>query len=73
MFTIFFQVKYVWTSGRLCDFKGCDRPDLLPNNINGWFWTAELQKLAPTTDRRQGDWSGKFSLKYHEIRFDATD
>jgi hypothetical protein len=25
--------------------------------VNGWFWTAELQKLAPTTDRLQGDWS----------------
>lgn len=57
MHIVNFQVKYIWTSGRLCDFKGCDRPDLLPNNINGWFWTAELQKLAPTTDRRQGDWS----------------
>lgn len=60
--TIFFaflilQVKYIWTSGRLCDFKGCDRPDLLPTNVNGWFWTAELQKLAPTTDRLQNDWS----------------
>lgn len=51
------QIKYIWTSGRQCDFKGCDRPDLVPNNINGWFWTAELQKLAPTTDRRQSDWS----------------
>ena len=28
-----------------------------PVSINGWFWTAELQKLAPTTDRRQNDWS----------------
>lgn len=53
----FFQVKYIWTSGRLCDFKGCDRPDLLPTSVNGWFWTAELQKLAPTTDRLQNDWS----------------
>lgn len=51
------QQKYIWTSGRLCDFKGCDRPDLQPVSINGWFWTAELQKLAPTTDRRQNDWS----------------
>lgn len=51
------QVKYIWTSGRLCDFKGCDRPDLLPTTVNGWFWTAELQKLAPTTDRQQNDWS----------------
>lgn len=53
----FLQQKYIWTSGRLCDFKGCDRPDLQPVSINGWFWTAELQKLAATTDRRQNDWS----------------
>ncbi|XP_058125035.1 uncharacterized protein LOC131283242 [Anopheles ziemanni] len=49
--------KYIWTSGRLCDFKGCDRPDLQPTSVNGWFWTAELQKLAPTTVRNQNDWS----------------
>ncbi|KYN34366.1 hypothetical protein ALC56_11473 [Trachymyrmex septentrionalis] len=51
------NIKYIWTSGRLCDFKGCDRPDLQPLHINGWFWTAELQKLAPTNDRSQNDWS----------------
>lgn len=54
---LYLQQKYIWTSGRLCDFKGCDRPDLQPTSVNGWFWTAELQKLAPTTDRRQNDWS----------------
>jgi len=51
------NVKYIWTSGRLCDFKGCDRQDLQPVHINGWFWTAVLQKLAPTTNRAQNDWS----------------
>ncbi|XP_045472260.1 uncharacterized protein LOC123679000 [Harmonia axyridis] len=51
------NVKYIWTSGRLCDFKGCDRADLQPLSINGWFWTAVLQKLAPTTQRDQNDWS----------------
>jgi hypothetical protein len=51
------NVKYIWTSGRLCDFKGCDRPDLQPININGWFWTAELKKLPPTNNRAQNDWS----------------
>ncbi|ERL87951.1 hypothetical protein D910_05339 [Dendroctonus ponderosae] len=51
------QVKYIWTSGRKCDFKGCDRPDLLPNEVNGWFWTATLEKLAPATQRDQNDWS----------------
>ena len=34
------NVPYFWTSGRLCDFDGCDRPDLFPKNINGWFWSA---------------------------------
>ncbi|KAB0802250.1 hypothetical protein PPYR_04436 [Photinus pyralis] len=51
------HVKYIWTSGRLCDFKGCERPDLQPVSINGWFWTATFQKLAPTTSRDQNDWS----------------
>lgn len=67
----------------MCDFAGCDRPDLQPVQTHGWvnfnkifhhflyftrymrifliwidqFWTAELQKIAPTTDRSQGDWS----------------
>ncbi|KAJ9583435.1 hypothetical protein L9F63_022221 [Diploptera punctata] len=50
------KVKYIWTSGRLCDFKGCDRPDLKPLPINGWFWTAELKKLAPSNNRVQNDW-----------------
>ena len=57
LFFIFPQQKYIWTSGRVCDFKGCDRPDLQPTSVNGWFWTAELQKLAPTTNREQNDWS----------------
>lgn len=51
------KVKYIWTSGRLCDFTGCDRPDLQPLSLNGWFWAAELQKLAPTNERSQNDWS----------------
>ncbi|KAJ8982527.1 hypothetical protein NQ317_018568 [Molorchus minor] len=51
------KVKYIWTSGRLCDFKGCERADLQPAIVNGWFWTAVLQKLAPATQRDQNDWS----------------
>ena len=34
------NVPYFWTSGRLCDFDGCDRPDFFPKNLNGWFWSA---------------------------------
>ncbi|XP_014240141.1 uncharacterized protein LOC106661352 [Cimex lectularius] len=57
------KIKYIWTSGRVCDFKGCDREDLQPNRVNGWFWTSDLQKLPPTTDRSQNDWSESGGLK----------
>jgi hypothetical protein len=43
------DVDYIWTSGRECDFKGCeDRKDLLPLNINGWFWSSNRKMIAPT-------------------------
>nr|CAD7203898.1 unnamed protein product [Timema douglasi] len=43
------DVPYIWTSGRLCDFKGCEnRRDLEPKNVFGWFWSATRQKMAPT-------------------------
>uniref|UniRef100_T1H8Y7 C-type lectin domain-containing protein n=2 Tax=Rhodnius prolixus TaxID=13249 RepID=T1H8Y7_RHOPR len=57
------KVKYIWTSGRICDFKGCDRADLQPRRTNGWFWTSDLQKLPPTTDRNQNDWSNSGGIK----------
>ncbi|KAK6633217.1 hypothetical protein RUM44_003818 [Polyplax serrata] len=58
------QQKYIWTSGRLCDFKGChDREDLKPVDVNGWFWSAELKKLAPVTNRQQTDWSPSGGIK----------
>ncbi|XP_066258590.1 uncharacterized protein [Euwallacea similis] len=51
------NITEIWTSGRICDFKGCDREDLLPLEINGWFWSATFQKLPPTTSRDANDWS----------------
>lgn len=51
------NVRYIWTSGRKCNFNGCDRPDLQPANINGWFWSGSGAKIGPTTQRNTGDWS----------------
>lgn len=52
------NVKYIWTSGRKCNFKGCsERPDQHPNLINGWFWSGSGVKLGPTNNRNNGDWS----------------
>jgi len=52
------NVPYFWTSGRLCDFDGCDRPDFFPKNINGWFWSANQVRLNPTNGSAFHDWSG---------------
>jgi len=53
-------VKYIWTSGRKCNFDGCDRPDLQPPLVNGWFWSGSSARIAATnsTIGWRGDWSG---------------
>lgn len=51
------NVRYIWTSGRKCNFAGCDRADLQPPNVNGWFWSGSGAKIGPTTQRNTGDWS----------------
>ncbi|TRY66917.1 hypothetical protein TCAL_04358 [Tigriopus californicus] len=50
------DLAYIWTSGRLCNFKGCDREDLQPTRINGWFWSGSGVKMAPT-DKAPPGWS----------------
>ena len=50
-------MHYIWTSGRKCNFNGCNRPDLQPPNVNGWFWSGSGAKIGPTTQRSSGDWS----------------
>lgn len=58
------KIEYCWTSGRLCDFKGCDRKDLLPLNINGWFWSGSEAKMRPTNERSKfNDWSNTGALR----------
>jgi hypothetical protein len=55
LFIFLDDVPYIWTSGRLCDFKGCEgRRDLIPLNIFGWFWSSTRGKMAPTNQRPPG-------------------
>ena len=53
------NVKYIWTSGRKCNFDGCDRPDLQPPIVNGWFWSGSSSRIPATnsTFGWPGDWS----------------
>ncbi|XP_071535615.1 L-selectin-like [Panulirus ornatus] len=55
------NVNSVWTSGRKCNFDGCDEPHLQPININGWFWSANQKRMPPTNKKGgwRGDWSNK--------------
>ena len=48
------KLPYIWTSGRLCNFKGCDREDLQPLIVNGWFWSGSGVKLARTDEKPTG-------------------
>ena len=71
------DLAYIWTSGRLCNFKGCDRDDLQPVQVNGWFWSGSGVKMAPTNSTPPGwsyqPWSGieksikKGNLFFREI------
>ncbi|MCL4120058.1 UNVERIFIED_CONTAM: hypothetical protein GTU68_036414, partial [Idotea baltica] len=60
------NLTYIWTSGRLCDFTGCEtRTDLLPLKVNGWFWSNTNTKMAPTNKSPPG-WSFQpWSTKGH--------
>lgn len=51
------RIRYIWTSGRKCNFEGCNRRDQQPNLINGWFWSGSGVKIGPTNNRANGDWS----------------
>ncbi|CAL4133064.1 unnamed protein product, partial [Meganyctiphanes norvegica] len=49
------KIDYLWTSGRICDFKGCeDRHDLKPLNVKGWFWSGNRKEIP---DTNQSTWS----------------
>lgn len=56
----FMQINNItdfWTSGRLCDFDGCEnRTDLIPKNIFGWFWSGNRAKIFPT-NKRPPNWN----------------
>ena len=50
-------LRYIWTGGRKCNFNGCDRPDLSPNIVNGWFWAARRTRIPAKGKCNYCDWS----------------
>jgi hypothetical protein len=39
------KLEYTWTSGRKCNFAGCDKPSLQPVIEKGWFWASSKKKI----------------------------
>jgi len=63
------DLPYIWTSGRLCNFKGCDREDLQPVRVNGWFWSGSGVKMAPTNSTPPGWTYQPWSFTGHKTQF----
>eukprot|EP00095_Tigriopus_kingsejongensis_P011520 maker-scaffold33_size549341-snap-gene-0.21 protein:Tk11520 transcript:maker-scaffold33_size549341-snap-gene-0.21-mRNA-1 annotation:"PREDICTED: hypothetical protein LOC100645018" len=67
------DIAYIWTSGRLCNFKGCDREDLQPTSVNGWFWSGSGVKMAPT-DKNPPGWTYQpWSFTGHKTKLEGKD
>jgi len=62
------ETKYIWTSGRLCNFDGCDRPEFFPKDINGWFWSANQARLRPTNTDNKWSHTGGSGRKQPDSR-----
>jgi len=53
------KVDSIYSSGRKCNFKGCEGDHLQPINVKGWFWPGAGNSQIPPTDRDDEDtaWS----------------
>lgn len=67
------DLAYIWTSGRLCNFKGCDRDDLQPTIVNGWFWSGSGVKMAPTNATPPGWPYQPWSYTGHKTQFEGRN
>ena len=67
------DLPYIWSSGRLCNFKGCDREDLQPPTVNGWFWSGSGVKMAPTNSTPPGWTYQPWSYTGHKTQFEARN
>ena len=51
------DIPYIWTGGRKCNFKGCERKDLQPSIVNGWFWASTNMRIPNKRRCKYCDWS----------------
>ena len=58
----FDNVDFIWTGGRKCNFPGCERSDLQPAIVNGWYWAPTGQRILPPRRCGYCGWSASGGL-----------
>eukprot|EP00095_Tigriopus_kingsejongensis_P001575 maker-scaffold907_size82601-snap-gene-0.24 protein:Tk01575 transcript:maker-scaffold907_size82601-snap-gene-0.24-mRNA-1 annotation:"c-type lectin precursor" len=51
------SIPYIWTGGHKCNFRGCERQDLQPAIVNGWYWAPTGIRIRPPGQCSACDWS----------------
>jgi len=60
------DIHYIWTGGRKCNFRGCDRPDLQPAIENGWYWAPTGKRIPPPRRCGYCEWSRSGGLNQRQ-------
>lgn len=50
------DIRTLWTSGRLCDFPGCNGTFTGDVWVNGWFWSGDRDPIGPV-NKISYDWT----------------
>lgn len=57
------DLHYIWTGGRKCNFKGCDRKDFQPIIENGWYWAPTGKRIPAPKRCGHCEWSNTGGLE----------
>ena len=60
------DLHYIWTGGRKCNFKGCDRKDFQPTIVNGWYWAPTGKRIPAPRRCSYCEWSRTGGLKQRQ-------
>merc|ERR1712045_123515 len=57
------DLHYIWTGGRKCNFKGCERKDFQPTIENGWYWAPTGKRIPAPKKCGYCEWSHTGGLR----------
>merc|ERR1719500_193471 len=57
------DIPYIWTGGRKCNFSGCERADLQPAIVNGWYWAPTGKRIPAPRQCGHCSWSATGAVR----------